>query len=1217
MIKQLEHQPTTQYDFAYNILEAATNIVFIDTAVVNYQSLIDGIALGNEVVILDPNQDGLTQITEILAARKSNSVKSVHIVSHGSEGSLQLGSNSLNLNNISSNINQLKKWTTALTDDADILLYGCDVASGEGTKFVQLISQITDADVAASTNKTGSADLGGDWNLEVKTGEIDASLAFESEVMETYNSILPASFTGTSYSQDFTSLANSGTSISWTNDSTIPGWYATRTTYNAGDGSSNTGALYSFGSSILSTTDRAFGSVASASTGTIYYGLRLQNNTDSAINQLRVSYTGEQWRNGGNISQQKLNFSYQTGTTLTSLTTGTWTAVTSLDFTGPIALLLAATPLDGNLAINQNVKTSILINLVTPIAVGEEIILRWEDVDDPGNDHGLAIDDIFIQIDKTTYVVTNTNDSGVGSLRQAIIDANNDPGLETIVFDPTGVFGDNIPDIITLTSGELNVTEEVIIQGTGADKLTISGNNTSRVFIASAPLSIDGLKITQGNALVGGGGIFSISSVSVSNSTISGNTAIANGGGILSLSLTVSNSTISGNTALANGGGIFSTDATLTNSTISGNTAIAAGGGISSTNLTVNNSTIANNTADTGGGIFGTNATLSNSIIADNTASLLNLGNDVFGLNFDGNAYNLIGNLTALDILFSTLGTGTDIVDSNSGLKPLGNYGGSTQTHALEFNSLARNAGNPSYSGSLSTDQRGTGFNRIQYGRLDIGAFEYIIIPPKVNFGAATYNTTEGSTAITVTIPVILDGIPAVDVIIPIVINSNSTATQNLDYTISPTTLTFTSGATGSDLTQLITVIIQPDDLPENAETVVVNFGTLIGAEAGTITETTLNIAANDSIQYAISAIPSVTEGDSGTKVVTFTVTRSGGIGVASTVDYAFSGTAIFDTDYKNILIRSGEVSPISEFINRDLSGTLEFAIGEKTKTITVDILGDTKFELNQDITVTLSNANLTVAPESSAITTSSATVDIINDDKQPSIKISNTSVSEGDISTTNHANFILTLSNPSYQTVSVNYNTSDRTAKISDLDYNSGLGTIVFKPDETLKTISIAVKGDKKVEANETFAVTLYGAVNATIADSLGVATIRNDDINETPSLSISDVSVTEGNTGMITNANFAVTLSNPSYQQVIVNYSTSDGTAKVSDSDYNSGLGTIIFNPGETLKTISFGVRGDKKVEANEKFFVNLYGATNVAIADSRGIATIRNDDMQAFFF
>ncbi|MEH2287876.1 DUF4347 domain-containing protein [Nostoc sp.] len=209
--------------FTNKLLEASTNIVFIDPKVIDYQNLLTGITLGSEVVILDANRDGLAQITEFLAKREFNSVQSIHIVSHGSVGSLQLGSINFNLSNLDSYKNQLQKWASALTDKADILLYGCDVASGEGTKFVQQISRITGADVAASNNKTGSAALGGNWDLEVKTGEIEASLAFKPEVIQAYQSILPASFTGI-YSQNFNTLAASGTSIAWTNDSTISGW---------------------------------------------------------------------------------------------------------------------------------------------------------------------------------------------------------------------------------------------------------------------------------------------------------------------------------------------------------------------------------------------------------------------------------------------------------------------------------------------------------------------------------------------------------------------------------------------------------------------------------------------------------------------------------------------------------------------------------------------------------------------------------------------------------------------------------------------------------------------------------------------------------------------------------------------------------------------------------------------------------------------------------
>ncbi|MEH1922945.1 Calx-beta domain-containing protein [Nostoc sp.] len=1251
MTKQLDNnQHNTRKNSTKKILEASTNIVFIDPKVIDYQSLVAGIILGSEVVILDPNRDGLTQITEFLEKHKSNSVQSIHIVSHGSAGSLQLGSGNLNLSNLDSYANQLQKWASVLTENADILLYGCDVASGEGTKFVQQISRITGADVAASTDKTGSAALGGNWDLEVKTGNIEASLAFKPEVIQAYQSILPASFTGT-YTQNFNTLAASGTSIAWTDDSTIPGWYSTRTTYNAGSGTNNTGAMYSFGT----TTDRALGSVASGTTGTIYYGLRLQNNTGSPITSLQVNYTGEQWRNGGNTSPQQLKFSYQTGSTVASLTTGTWTPVTSLDFTGPIATATAGS-LIGNQIANRTVITPVILNLATPIANGEEIILRWEDIDDGGNDHGLAIDDVSVKVDGTTYIVTNTNDSGAGSLRQAIINANNDPGIETIIFDTTGVFGDATPDTITLTSGELNITEGVIIQGTGANKLTISGNNTFRVFNTSASLSIDGLNITGGNA-ANGGGIYSSSSVTVSNSILSGNTASTNGGGIYSSSsVTLSNSIISSNTANSNGGGIYSSNTTISNSTFSSNTANNNGGGIYSSNATISNSTFSSNTANNnGGGIFSSsiltisnstvssntaknygggidtnNATVSNSTIFGNTAdsdnngqgdgggiyraggtvsisnSIIagnidpgNQGSDVYGSNFNSNGYNLIGKIVGK--LSGTLGTGTDIINPNPGLKPLGDYGGSTQTHALDFNSPARNAGDPTYNGGLTTDQRGTNFNRVESGRLDIGAFEYVL--PKVNFGAATYNTTEDSTAITVTIPVTLNASPETAVTVPIVVKNSSTATNGNDYTFSPTTISFAAGATGANLTQLITFTINPDDLPENTETVVLNFGTLTGADLGTITETTLNIAANDSIQYAISTTTStLTEGNSGTQAVSFTVTRSGGIGVASTVDYAFNGTATFGSDYNNIQVSGGGSAA---------SGTLSFAVGETTKTITADVLGDNTFELNEDITVTLSNPNLTTAPESSTITNNSATATIINDDNKPTISISDVSVTEGNPGATTNANFTITLSNPSSQQITVNYNTSDGTANAADSDYNSTLGTITFNPGETSKTLSIGVVGDNKFETDETFSVNLLAATNATITDNLGVATIINDD--NQPTISISDVSITEGNTGTTTNANFTISLSNPSYQQVTVNYNTSDGTAQVADSDYNSASGTITFNPGETTKTLSIGVIGDNKAETNETFAVNLLGATNATIIDNLGVATIIDDDNQ----
>ncbi|MDZ8109037.1 MAG: FG-GAP-like repeat-containing protein [Nostoc sp. DedQUE12a] len=166
------------------------NIIFIDGAVINYQSLIAGIQAGTSVVILDSNQDGVEQITQAL---QGGEYQSVQIFSHGSAGSIQLGSTQLNANNLNFYSNQLQQWRNYLTDDADILLYGCNVASSDQS-FVQLLSQITGADVAASNDITGSASFGGDWDLEVKIGEIESDLALTPEATMAYRSILPLSF---------------------------------------------------------------------------------------------------------------------------------------------------------------------------------------------------------------------------------------------------------------------------------------------------------------------------------------------------------------------------------------------------------------------------------------------------------------------------------------------------------------------------------------------------------------------------------------------------------------------------------------------------------------------------------------------------------------------------------------------------------------------------------------------------------------------------------------------------------------------------------------------------------------------------------------------------------------------------------------------------------------------------------------------------------------
>ena len=206
---------------------------------------------------------------------------------------------------------------------------------------------------------------------------------------------------GGSYSQNFDSLASVGTGIGWTNNVTLPGWYASKsvaphdvTNYNASTGSSTTGAFYSFGGS--GSTARALGSVASGTPGNFAYGIRFTNDTGLVRTNLLVSYTGEQWR-VANAGLQKLTCWYQTGLSLTNAdapNAQTWTALPALDFTSPNTN--ATQSLNGNDPTNRVVFTNVLLAGVV-VDAGREFFLRWFDTDDAGaSDDGLALDNLTV-----------------------------------------------------------------------------------------------------------------------------------------------------------------------------------------------------------------------------------------------------------------------------------------------------------------------------------------------------------------------------------------------------------------------------------------------------------------------------------------------------------------------------------------------------------------------------------------------------------------------------------------------------------------------------------------------------------------------------------------------------------------------------------------------------------------------------------------------------
>ncbi|NER50270.1 MAG: DUF4347 domain-containing protein, partial [Symploca sp. SIO1A3] len=350
-----------------------------------------------------------------------------------------------------------------------------------------------------------------------------------------------------------------------------------------------------------------------------------------------------------------------------------------------------------------------------------------------------------------TFLVNNTGDfddgdigNGVTTLREAI-NAANATSTDDIIEFASGLSGQTI----TLTNGQLEITDDLFIDGLGADQLTISGNNASRIFniddgdaFNSFDVKISGLSIADGNADFGGG-IFNEEQLLISSSTIRDNTAQFSGGGIFSDGrLNIENSTISGNTAeIGPGGAISGSDfLAMTNVTISGNQAGNNGGGISfgqssdGDTLMVDSSTITQNTTNgNGGGIFSNLGNpnddliaINNSIIAQNFDNDSSDGNspDVWGQFSSNNRFNLIGDLgdntsngDFLTAEGNQVGTSTNPIAPKLG--SLQNNGGSTFTHALLEDSPAIDAG---IFAGIGGDQRGV--LRPQGSGFDIGAFE-------------------------------------------------------------------------------------------------------------------------------------------------------------------------------------------------------------------------------------------------------------------------------------------------------------------------------------------------------------------------------------------------------------------------------------------------------------------------------------------------------------
>jgi uncharacterized protein YkwD len=236
-----------------------------------------------------------------------------------------------------------------------------------------------------------------------------------------------------------------------------------------------------------------------------------------------------------------------------------------------------------------------------------------------------------------------------------------------------------------------------------------------------------------------------------------------------------------------------------------------------------------------------------------------------------------------------------------------------------------------------------------------------------------------------------------------------------------------------------------------------------------------------------------------------------------------------------------------------------------------------------------------------------------------PGISVADVVITEGNSGEAT-AEMTVTLSKAAATAVTVAYRTQDVTATVADADYVAvAAGTpLVIAAGQTTGKIVVKVKGDTKLESDETFKVVLSGPQNATIDDGEGVCTITNDDSASpsVPSLSIGGVTITEGNGGTKV-ARFEVSLSSAASAAVTVGVSTEDGTATAADADFvplSSGS-QITFAPGQTTKTIDVQVSGDTKFEQDETFTVVLSAPVNATIGQAIGVGLIVNDDKDPY--
>lgn len=912
-----------------------------------------------------------------------------------------------------------------------------------------------------------------------------------------------------------------------------------------------------------------------------------------------------------------------------------------------------------------------------------------------------------------TFTVSNTNDSGAGSLRQAILDANAAAGADTIAFNIAAAGIQTITPATTLPLITSPLTLDGYTQpgaspntlaiGTDAVLLIeISGATAGGVGIwfnqAASPSIMRGLAVNRFGTCVYLNG--------TDNSTVEGNyigtdaTGMIDHGNNVNFGMALDsgavNNTIGGMTPAARNvmsGGtsnvLLSSPSTMNNTILgnyigtnaTGTASIPGFTGIAANSAGANviggsgnaRNVISGNSQGFGSGISISNPTTGIQILgnliglaADGTTPLPNVVGIRLHDGLSGQPTNItIGNSAAPNVIAHNVQDGillqttnthsqgiriesnsirnngelgidlgndgisfNDSLDGDSGINQMQNFPVITSAHALGgsltiegtlhskpgtaytvqlFHNVTCDASGygegAAYLGDVSVTTGISGnatFNVVINDPITTGSItataidpatgntsEFsecravaVVAQPSATIGNVTVvETNSGTTLATFTVS--LSAAPPAGASISYVTGEITATLANNDFAAASGNAVFAAGQT----TQTINITINGDTNVEPDETFAVS---LTGATNASVADNQAigTIKSDDNLPVITISDPSAPEGNAGTSPLTFTLTATPAPTFPVTVYYATAdgtaGLGDYGTGSNGVIIDPGAT----------------------TATFNVNANGDNMHELDETVIVTLYDAS------NASIGDSQATGTIMNDDAIPTVTVSDPSVNEGNAGNT-PISFIATLSNPTYLNVSVPYVSADGSA-IVPTDYNATNGSYTFISPATTTSVQVQIKGDTDVETNETFVLNLGAPVNATLAETQGVATIVNDDGVVLPTVVISDATIAEGNAGPSL-ATFTLTVTPAPAQPSAVSYFTQNASA-IAGTDYVAQNGIVIFAIGQTTATIDITVNGDVTIEGNETYRVFLSTPAGVLIGDNQGLGTITNDDTTA---